>query len=522
MDIQDNQSKPLLGSDEDRIYFNNYKETNLWNLTSIELNSPAPSVSVQLSNSKSGGQMWLPMSIFNLTTTVVGAGLLSLPFSFSIGGILPAAVSLIFTTIVSLFSGLLLVDSLSYLPASIRVFNYEDIAQFAFGKIGRVSVLVTIIVLLLPSHMAYMIITRDQLDLVIQFALSQANISVTASTLGVYLTQPYIVQTLSYLPILPILFLPSLRYLAYSSLFGLVCIVFVSASFVYLSAYNLVENTHNISIQAVCEVFLNITNASSSNFVTCIPLWPKSIFEFLHSFTITALVFVCHFNILPLKAELYKPTSYRVKLSILATVVIAFILYVVTIVFTLLEFGSLTKADVMQNYDQANILFVVGRIALFLSLLLSYPLLLFPCRAAIISLFSPIVSFRYSVRKFFLTQRYGKAPFKETPEISVNKTVWVLLTIFIFLIAFIPTCFIKNVDMVWGFVGAVGSSLVVFIWPCMFYLQTKRLYWKRLTVKSTFWGIKVVCSILLLIFGFFIMIVCTLNQMLMLALPRLF
>ena len=520
MDIQESHSKPLLGSDEYRVYSRHYKEADVWNLTSIEHNDVTPSVGYQLSN-KSGGKMWLSMSIFNLITTVVGAGLLSLPFSFSIGGILPAAVSLIFTTVISLFSGILLVDSLSYLPASIRVYNYEDIAQFAFGKIGRVCVLITIIVLLLPSHMAYMIITRDQLELVIEFALSEANVSLTNST--IFLTQHYFVQTLAYLPILPICFLPSLRYLAYSSLFGFVCIIFVSASFVYLSLYNLVQNTHNISIESVCYPLMNVTNStSSSSPVTCIPLWPENIFEFLHSFTITSLVFVCHFNILPLKAELYNPTPYRVKLSIVVTVVIAFILYFVTIVFTLLEFGSLTKADVMQNYDQGNILFVVGRLALFLSLLLSYPLLLFPCRAAIISLFIPVVSIRYSVRRLFLTQRYGKLPYNDIPQTSVNRFVWVFLTIFIFLIAFVPTCFIKNVDMVWGFVGAVGSSLVVFIWPCMFYLQTKRLHWKRLSCKSTYFGFKVVCSILLLIFGFFIMTVCTLNQMLMLALPRLF
>ena len=367
MDTQDSQSKPLLASDKDQVYYRNYNETNIWNLTTIELNGPAPSVGVHRVRPKPVGQMWLPMSVFNLITTVVGAGLLSLPFSFRIGGILPAAVSLIFTTVVSLFSGLILVDSLAYLPFSIRVFNYEDIAQFAFGKIGRVCVLLTIIVLLLPSHMAYMIITRDQLDLVIQFALSVANVSVTDSSLGIYLTQPYIVQIMAYLPILPICFLPSLRYLAYSSLFAFVCIIFVSASFVYFSFYNLVENTRNISIESVCYDLVNITNSSYSGSVTCIPLWPKSIFEFLHSFTITALVFVCHFNILPLKAELYNPTSSRVKLSIVVTVIIAFIVYFVTIVFTLLEFGSLTKADVMQNYDQGNILFVVGRIALFLN-----------------------------------------------------------------------------------------------------------------------------------------------------------
>ncbi|KAI6659302.1 Sodium-coupled neutral amino acid transporter 6 [Oopsacas minuta] len=518
MDSDASESKALLSPNEDELYLKAYTNVNIWNLTDLELDS----TSIQLGNKdvlKSGGLMWLPMSIFNLITTVVGAGLLSLPFSFSIGGVIPGAASLIFTTIVSLFSGLLIVDSLTYLPQSIRVFNYEDIAQFAFGRIGRVFVLLTIIVLLLPSHMAYMIITRDQLDLVIQFVLTQANVSTSEPSLGFYLTKHYIVQTIAYLPIIPICFLTSLRYLAYSSLFGFICILFVSGSFVYLSSYNLVHNSHNISITSFCG---NITNGSTTNSVTCIPLWPNNVFEFLHSFTITALVFVCHFNILPLKAELYNPTTTRVKSSIIVTVLTAFLLYFITIIFTLLEFGYEIKADVMKNYDPNNILFVVGRIALFLSLLLSYPLLLFPCRAAIISLFIPLVQSRYSIRRWLLTQKYGKAPFHEKANFTVNTFIWVLLTVCIFLVAFVPTCFINNVDMVWGFVGAIGSSLVVFIWPCLFYLQTRRLYWKRLAQRKHFFGMKVVCSILLLIFGFIIMFVCTINQMLMLVIPSLF
>lgn len=524
MNSDTGDSQPLLSSEEDTRYIRAYSNSGIWDLTDIELNSNSPSTSIQYGNkraSKSGGLMWLPMSIFNLITTVVGAGLLSLPFSFSIGGIIPGALSLTFTTVVSLFSGLLIVDSLPYLPPTIRVFNYEDIAKFAFGRIGRVFVLLTIIVLLWPSHMAYMIITRDQLDLVIEFALTQANVSVTDSILGVYLTQHYIVQTIAYLPIIPICFLTSLRYLAYTSLFGFVCIVFVSSSFVYLSIYSLVENHHNISILPLCLADANSTTNSSTS-STCIPLWPNSIFEFLHSFTITALVFVCHFNILPLKAELYKPTKSRVKFSIIVTIFTALSLYSITNVFTLLEFGSETKADVMQNYDQGNILFVVGRIALFFSLLLSYPLLLFPCRAAIISLFIPLIQTKYSVRKWLLKQKYGKAPYNDKADFSLNYIAWVILTVFIFLAAFIPTCFIDNVDVVWGFVGAIGSSLVVFIWPCLFYLQTKRLYWKRLEHRSRFVGVKVVCSVLLLIFGFVIMIVCTVNQLLLLIVPSLF
>ena len=524
MNSETGDSQPLLSSEDDKHYIRAYSNSGIWDLTDIELNSSSPSTGIQYGNkraSKSGGLMWLPMSIFNLITTVVGAGLLSLPFSFSIGGIIPGAMSLIFTTVVSLFSGLLIVDSLSYLPQTIRVFNYEDIAKFAFGRIGRVFVLLTIIVLLWPSHMAYMIITRDQLDLVIEFALTQVNVSVTDSPLGVYLTQHYIVQTIAYLPIIPIIFLTSLRYLAYTSLFGFVCIVFVSFSFVYLSIYGLVVNHHTISILPLC-IAPNASTIANSTTSTCIPLWPKSIFEFLHSFTITALVFVCHFNILPLKAELYKPTASRVKFSIIVTILTALSLYVVTNIFTLLEFGSEIKADVMKNYDQGNILFVVGRIALFFSLLLSYPLLLYPCRAAIISLFIPLIQSRYSVRKWFLTQKYGKGPYNDRADYSLNSIVWIFLTIFIFLVAFIPTCFIDSVDVVWGFVGAIGSSLVVFIWPCLFYLQTKRLYWKRLEHRSRFIGLKVVFSVLLLIFGFVIMIVCTVNQLLLLILPSLF
>ena len=84
----------------------------------------------------------LSSSVFNLLTTSVGAGTLSLPYAFSQGGLVFSSVVFFLILLISIFVGLMLYSSKRYcqeLYPSMDVAGYEDIALAAFGTIGRVS-----------------------------------------------------------------------------------------------------------------------------------------------------------------------------------------------------------------------------------------------------------------------------------------------------------------------------------------------------------------------------------------------
>ena len=77
-------------------------------------------------------------SIFTLVSTMIGGGLLSLPFAFEQGGYAVSSIVLIFVLAASTHGGFLVINSKKYCHGKIR--NIEDVARVAFGKRGQVIV----------------------------------------------------------------------------------------------------------------------------------------------------------------------------------------------------------------------------------------------------------------------------------------------------------------------------------------------------------------------------------------------
>lgn len=85
-------------------------------------------------------------SIFILLTTSVGAGTLSLPYAFAKGGLCLSSVVLLAVAIVAVMSGVYLFAAKRYCTEvfpEMEVWGYEDLAQAAFGAVGRVSMCLT-------------------------------------------------------------------------------------------------------------------------------------------------------------------------------------------------------------------------------------------------------------------------------------------------------------------------------------------------------------------------------------------
>ena len=81
-------------------------------------------------------------SIFTLVSTMIGGGLLSLPFAFEQGGFLIASFVLVFVLMASTYGGFLIINSKKYCRGKIR--NIEDVAKVAFGIKGQVFVNIAI------------------------------------------------------------------------------------------------------------------------------------------------------------------------------------------------------------------------------------------------------------------------------------------------------------------------------------------------------------------------------------------
>ena len=82
-------------------------------------------------------------SIFNLMTTIVGAGTLALPYAFREGGLVFSSVLFFVVLIIATVVGLFLYDSQRIckdLFPSVDIKGFSDLAELTMGKIGRVSI----------------------------------------------------------------------------------------------------------------------------------------------------------------------------------------------------------------------------------------------------------------------------------------------------------------------------------------------------------------------------------------------
>ena len=82
-------------------------------------------------------------SVFTLVSTMIGGGLLSLPFAFKEGGFGFASFVLVFVLMASTYGGFLIINSKKYCRGKIR--NIEDVAKVAFGSNGQVRLDVLIL-----------------------------------------------------------------------------------------------------------------------------------------------------------------------------------------------------------------------------------------------------------------------------------------------------------------------------------------------------------------------------------------
>ncbi|KAJ7389886.1 hypothetical protein OS493_028855 [Desmophyllum pertusum] len=75
-------------------------------------------------------------SIFTLVSTMVGGGILSLPFAFQQGGFIMTSIILLCVLMASTHGAFFIINSKRYCQGKIK--NVEDVAKIAFGNKGKV------------------------------------------------------------------------------------------------------------------------------------------------------------------------------------------------------------------------------------------------------------------------------------------------------------------------------------------------------------------------------------------------
>ncbi|KAL2896096.1 Amino acid transporter AVT6C [Bienertia sinuspersici] len=354
-------------------------------------------------------------AVFNVSTSIIGAGIMSIPATLKVLGIIPA---LILIVIVAFLADLSVNFLLRFTYAgdmtsfSGETVTYGDVMRESFGWIGSLLVQVSVMISNWGCLIVFLIIIGDVLS---------GNVNGESLHLGV-------LQECSV-----VLFrqVESLRYS--SAIAVLLAVVFVCISFVMAMSALFQGKTQKLRLFPDLE-----SQSSFFNLFTAVPV------------IVTAFTF--HFNVHPISSELGKPSKMTKATKI--SLILCAVIYFSVGFFGYLLFGESIASDILVNFDRTSespLLNDVVRLSYALHLVLVFPLLNFSLRGNIDELLFP-----------------------KKPVLANDNFRFISLTLVLLALTYFAAIAIPDI---WTFFQYVGSTTIVsiaFIFPAAITLRDAR------------------------------------------------
>lgn len=160
---------------------------------------------------------------------------------------------------------------------------------------------------------------------------------------------------------------------------------------------------------------------------------------------IIMFAFTSQTNVFQIYEELRSPSPSRMSSVVNLSVMITLGLYLIVGLLGYFHFGSDTEADILHNYAETDPVFIFARICVLLTVTVAFPFNVAPCR--------------FAIEKMLYR---GSSP---------SRFRSVLLTLLVVLSVMFLSLFIPGIDVAFGLLGAVCSSIVCFVFPGAFFLK---------------------------------------------------
>ncbi|CAO3598246.1 unnamed protein product [Absidia cylindrospora] len=398
---QSNQHRPLLLPDAD----------DDDNTDSNSLDSQEESKFYRLPTE--GGTIFA--SFLNMANSIVGAGIISIPYSIKEAGFGMGILLLMVLTVVVDWT----IRLLMYNGKLAGRTTYQDLLQFAFGRPGLIAISIFQFVFAFGGMCAYCVIIGDTIPHVIRSLF------------------PSIEQT-------PVLWIFANRNL---------CIAFFTLFVSYpLSLYRDISKLAKTSALAlVAIVFITVSVAVEGPKVPSeLRGSPEHRFDFMRDevfqgIAVISFAFVCHHNSFLIFGSLKQPSLNRFASVTHWSMGIAFLTCIILGLSGYLVFTDNTAGDILNNFPSDNVFINIARLAFGLNMFTTIPLETFVCREVLETFFWPSKAFDLK-RHFFLTS---------------------ILTLIALTISLL-TC---NLGIVLELTGAFAATSLAYVLPPLCYLK---------------------------------------------------
>lgn len=356
-------------------------------------------------------------TVMGLLNSLLGAGILSVPNSFTSEGVIPSFILLLLMWGLSYIAGMIIISLRDKTDAS----GLPDLALKTLGKGGEIALAVLSLLFIAAAQVSYLILGGDMLASF--FALG----GVDTTSVGARALMMFV-----YALVFPIAltFPRDVRFLSYVGTVSVVCIILFDFA-IMIKAFIQFGKTGPAEV-IVARVDINMFSALS----------------------IYALTFALPVICLPALATYTTEIHARYRAALWA-MILCLGLVVIPGIFGYLQFGANTKPNIMQNYSDGDGVMFVVRIAFFL-----------------------IVSFAYPAISQAPMTSWGNLVFKDG---VVKAMPWKKRAAVIAMTHALPltiAMFLANVKPALSIGGALGGCIVDFVMPSLMWITyNKELVW---------------------------------------------
>ncbi|KAL6531142.1 hypothetical protein OROHE_014211 [Orobanche hederae] len=374
----------------------------------------------------------IPGAIFNISTGMVGAGIMSIPATFKVLGVFP---SFLVILVIAYFVEVTVEFLLKYTHSG-ESNTYGELMAESFGKFGSVALQVCVVITNLGALIIYLIIIGDVLSG--NESEGTVHLGILQEWFGIHWwnSRAFSLLSVVLLVLLPLLLLRRIDFSPSDSLRH------ASAISVLLAAF----------FVAICSAMaIHAMWVGKTQRPRLVPDFENGVstFDLFTTIPIFATAFGCHVNVHPIRAELGRPSdmSSAVRISLVLCVAI----YFAVGFFGYLLFGDSIMADMLVNFDKTSdsvtgiILNDTVRLSYAIHLMLVFPVMNYSLRANIDELFFP------------------KKPTGNVRFLSVT----CILVAFIYVAAIV----IPNIWIFFQFMGTTTVMCLMFIFPSLIVLR---------------------------------------------------
>ncbi|KAL9002069.1 MAG: hypothetical protein Q9188_004983 [Gyalolechia gomerana] len=384
---------------------------------------------------------WLS-SVINLVNTIVGAGVLAMPLALSRMG-------MVLGVIVILWAGLTAGFGLYLQTRCARYLERGSASFFALSQITYPNAAVifdaAIAIKCFGVGVSYLIIIGDLMPGVVQgFSENAAGVS--------FLVDRHFWVTGFMLIVIPLSFLRRLDSLKYTSVIALISIGY-------------------LVILVVAHFIRGDTMADRS--AIRVVRWESAVAT-LSSFPVIVFAYTCHQNMFSILNEIGNNSHFRTTGVVGASVGVSGFIYILVAITGYLSFGNAVAGNIVSIYAPA-VSSTIGKAAIVILVMFSYPLQVHPCRASV----DAVLKWR-PIKRSESPQSSPSRPASLFPSSKsgtptrgdgMGETRFAAITTAIIVLSYIVAMTVSSLEKVLAYVGSTGSTSISFILPGLFYYK---------------------------------------------------